>query len=54
MIIMATGREVPKLPERWRVLLLMTKNFIMRGRKLYISSLSITSSRQLKVVNPQT
>jgi hypothetical protein len=50
MIITVTGRETQKLLERWRVLLLITKNFITKGKKLYVSSLSIISSRELKVV----
>jgi hypothetical protein len=50
--MLPTEKEGPKLPDRLRVLWLVTKNNIARGKKLHISSLSNTSPREFKVVNP--
>jgi hypothetical protein len=44
-------RERNIKPEQLRVLWLVTENSIVRGKKLHFNSLSITSSRELKVVN---
>jgi hypothetical protein len=44
MTVMPTEREVLELPAYW----LVTKNSTGRGKKLHVSFLSITSSRELK------
>lgn len=40
------------IPVPLRVLWLIANNCIVRGRKLHVSCLSITSSRELKLVSP--
>jgi hypothetical protein len=51
MIMMPPGREVPELPERLRLLWLVTKNYTERQKAAHQLSLH-HFLRELKVANP--